>query len=296
MHLTDRMMLLALAALWGLNFSVIKLALADLPPLLLGALRFLLVAVPAVFMLPRPTAPWRHIAAYGGTMFALQFTLLFAGMAMGVGAGTASLLLQAQVFVTIALAVAFGRERPSARQGLGVVLGALGIGGLLLAAMASTPSAGLVLVLLAAASWGVANTLSRRMLVGQSALPLVAWGSLVSVLPVLLASLWLEGWGTCVRALTHSRAETWAAVAYIAYVSTLGGFAVWARQLRRYPAAAVAPFSMLVPVFGMTFSVAMLGEPLALPQLAASALVVAGVAISSLGGRRPASPARARPA
>lgn len=279
----DRWLLLGLTAVWGLNFSVIRVALVDIPPLLLGALRFALVAVPAVFLLPRPTAPWRHVAAYGLTMFALQFSLLFVGMSLGVGAGVASLLLQAQVFVTIALALWFGRERPSAHQLLGIALGTTGLAGLVLAAPGGTSVAGVALVLLAAAAWGVANTLSRRLLSGQAVIPLVAWGSLVSVVPVAALSLWLEGWPAWRSALAQARGPSWLAVAYIAYLSTLAGFAVWAAQLRRHPAAAVAPFTMLVPVFGLAFAAPMLGEPLTGLKLVAAALVLAGVAIAMWG-------------
>jgi O-acetylserine/cysteine efflux transporter len=280
-------MLILLALLWGLNFSAIKVALVDLPPLLLGALRFLLVALPAVWLLPRPTASWRHLAAYGAAMFAVQFSLLFAGMALGVGAGVASLLLQAQVFVTIALAMIYGREKPAPHQLLGIGLGALGLGGLVLAVGTTMPAMGLLLVLLAAVSWGVANTLSRRLLVGQAPLPLVAWGSLLSVPPVALCSLWFEGWDAWVVALANTKIEGWVALAYIAYVSTLAGFAIWAWMLRRYSASAVAPFTMLVPVFGLGFAVPMLGETVTGLKLAAAALVLAGVASVTWGHHIP---------
>lgn len=284
MRTVDRLLLVGLTLVWGLNFSVIKIALLDFPPLLLGTLRFALVALPAVALLPRPTAPWRHVAAYGLTMFALQFSLLFAGLALGVGAGVASLLAQVQVFATMGLALWFGRERPAPHQWLGVTLGAAGIGGLVLAAPAGASAAGIACVLLAGLSWGVANTVSRRLLPGQAVLPLVAWGSLASVPPVATASLMLEGWPAWQAAFTHAHAAGWWAVAYIAYLSTLAGFALWAAQLRRHPAAAVAPFTMLVPVFGLLFAVPLLGEALTPLKLAAAVLVLLGVAVTH-GGR-----------
>lgn len=59
MPLNDLFRALAVIVLWGLNFVVIKLGLDSLPPMLLGALRFTLAAVPAVFFIPRPRIPLR---------------------------------------------------------------------------------------------------------------------------------------------------------------------------------------------------------------------------------------------
>lgn len=279
----DRVALVGLMLAWGFNFTVIRIALVEIPPLLLGALRFTLVALPAVFLLPRPTAPWLHVAAFGVVMFALQFSLLFAGMALGVGAGLASLLLQAQVFVTIGLALVLGAERPSLAQWCGLLLGCAGLGLLALESREHASVAGLSCVLAAALSWGVANTLSRRLLSAQPVLGLVAWGSLFSVPPVAAVSLWREGWTAWCQVFTTAHAQSWWAVAFIAYVSTLGGFALWGWQMRRYPAIQVAPHTMLVPVFGLLFATVLLHERVSAAQWVAAALVLAGVGVASWG-------------
>lgn len=84
---------------WGVNF-VVKLGLHGILPMLLGALRFSLSALPAVFM-KRPQIPFRWLFAYGITISFGQFTLLFYGMSVGMPAGLASLVLQAQAFFTL---------------------------------------------------------------------------------------------------------------------------------------------------------------------------------------------------
>ena len=78
-HLPRSHFLLAIAvmAVWGSNFVVIKLALEHLPPLLLAALRFTCAFLPAVFFLKRPTVAWTNLAAYGVLIGAGQFGLLF---------------------------------------------------------------------------------------------------------------------------------------------------------------------------------------------------------------------------
>lgn len=80
--LSPRHLLLAIAimAVWGSNFVVIKLALAHLPPLLLAALRFTLVLIPAAFFLRRPAVSWGNLAAYGLLIGVGQFGVLFVAM------------------------------------------------------------------------------------------------------------------------------------------------------------------------------------------------------------------------
>ncbi|MDE1950970.1 MAG: EamA family transporter, partial [Burkholderiales bacterium] len=74
-----RHLLLALAvvAVWGSNFAVIKIALASLPPLLLATLRFLFAFFPAALFLRRPAVSWRALALYGVLIGAGQFGLLY---------------------------------------------------------------------------------------------------------------------------------------------------------------------------------------------------------------------------
>ncbi|MFE2308159.1 EamA family transporter, partial [Streptomyces sp. NPDC059411] len=88
------------------------------------------------------------------------------------------------------------------------------------------------------------------------------------------------------RALDWSGA---AVIGYVAWVSTVFGFGAWGYLLRRYAASAVAPFSLLVPVFGMSSAALVLGEGISGLRWVAAALLVGGVALTSLapGGAKP---------
>ncbi|WP_425117661.1 EamA family transporter, partial [Burkholderia anthina] len=97
----DLLLALVVIVAWGVNFVVIKLGLHGVPPMLLGALRFTLAAVPAVFLVPRPRIPWRMLLLYGATILLAQFVFLFTAMQVGMPAGLASLVLQAQAFFTL---------------------------------------------------------------------------------------------------------------------------------------------------------------------------------------------------
>jgi len=103
----DLLLALVVIVAWGLNFVVIRVGLNDLPPMLLGALRFALAAFPAVLLVRRPALPWRWLIAYGLTISLGQFVFLFQAMAHGMPAGLASLVLQSQALFTLFFAAAF---------------------------------------------------------------------------------------------------------------------------------------------------------------------------------------------
>src|SRR5438876_261426 len=113
---------MSVAVVWGINFVVIHVGLADFPPLLFVALRFTLVAFPAVFFLRRPAVPLHLVLGVGLFMCTGQFALLFVAMDQGLPAGLASLVLQMQVLFTIAFAVVLLGERPGRTQVAGALL------------------------------------------------------------------------------------------------------------------------------------------------------------------------------
>ena len=73
----DCLLAAAVAAVWGFNFVVIDWGMQGVPPLLFAALRFALVAFPAVLFLPRPEAPWRTVAGVGIFMSLGHFGFLY---------------------------------------------------------------------------------------------------------------------------------------------------------------------------------------------------------------------------
>jgi O-acetylserine/cysteine efflux transporter len=285
MKAKDLCLIVLLTAIWGLNFSIIKIALQDFPPLMLAALRFTLVAIPAIFFLPKPTVSWWLVATYAMLMFILQFSFLFAGISLGVPAGVASLMLQAQVFATILFALWFNNERPSRHGLIGALIGASGLAMLIVANRLNIALLGLLFVLIAATCWGAANVMSRKKLQHQAVLSLVCWGAMFSVLPIALASFFFEGWLSWQQAITSAQITSWLALAYIVYPTTLAGFAIWAVMLTRYPAASVAPFTMLVPIFGIFFASLMLNEAVNFIKIASGIVVIAGVAFTQFGHR-----------
>ena len=295
-HLSMRHILLALAvvAVWGTNFVVIRIGLDHLPPLLFAALRFLFVLLPAAFFIRRPPVSWGSLASYGVLIGFGQFGLIYIAMNGFISPGLASLVVQSQVFFTIGLAMAFSGEKIRPFQILALLMATLGIGIIIEHGDASATPFGLGLVLLAAISWAGGNHVAKAS-GATNLLAFVVWASLFSIPPLLLGSLLLEGWPAIRMAVADAGPEAWAAVLWQSVGNSMFGYAVWGWLLSRYPAATITPMAMLVPVFGMGASALLLGETLPAWKLSAAALVIGGLAINvvwPLAARLPGYPWR----
>ncbi len=281
---THALLALAVVAVWGTNFVIVKTALATMPPLLMASLRFVLAVLPAILFLPRPAVPWRELAAYGVLIGAGQFGLMFFAMDGLISPGLVSLVIQTQVFFTIALSMRLHHERLLPLQWLALALAATGLITIAVFADASATPTGLALVLTAAMCWAAGNLVAKRAS-GVNMLAYVVWGSLFSVPPLLLMSLLVEGPAAIGTALQAAGLGVWAAVLWQAVGNTLFGYAAWGWLLARHPAATITPMALLVPVFGLATAALWLAEPLPAWKLVAAALVIGGLALNLLGPR-----------
>lgn len=278
-------------ALWGINFVVIEVGLDHFPPLLFCSLRFLVAAVPAIFFVGPPRVSWRWILGVGLALGVAKFGLLFIGMHEGMPAGLSSLVLQVQAVFTALFAAVTLSERPGHRRLLGMAVALAGIAVAAVDEGTSGPLLGFVLVIAAAAFWGVSNVLTRKA-APPDPLNFMVWVSVVPVLPLLGLSLMFEGADPGLHALATLDWAGAGAIVYVAWGATVLGFGLWGFLLRTYDASAVAPFSLLVPVFGMSSAALVLGEGISPLRWLAAALLVGGVALTSLPSVRPRLPLR----
>ncbi|SOE08965.1 O-acetylserine/cysteine efflux transporter [Streptomyces sp. 2323.1] len=274
----------AVAAIWGLNFSVIKIGLESVDPLILAGIRFTLCALPAVFFLKRPQVPWRYIISYGLVFGVGLWGVVNLGIKAGLSSGIASLVLQFSAFLTILLGAVVFRESLSRFQYLGIAVALVGLFSITFVTDGTVTLVGVALVLFGAVSWSVANVILKKA-APKEMLAFLVWSSLFSPIPLFLLDLVVNGTKGFVE-LPHQIG--WAAVASIlfqAYPNTVLGYAVWNWLLREYPVSTVAPLSLLVPIFGVLGSVLIFNEPLPALKLVAGALIVAGLVIGLYGKR-----------
>jgi drug/metabolite transporter (DMT)-like permease len=287
----DRLLAVLATVLWGLNFLAVRIALNYFPPLFLAALRYLVLVVPVVLLVPRPDVPVRWLVGYGLGFGTAQFGLLFLAIEKGLPAGLSSVLVQAAAPFTVVLGVLLLGERPGRGQVGGMALAVAGT--CVIAADRAQAAAVLpvVLTFLAALGWAVGNICSR---LARPAQPLrfALWMSVIPPVPLLALSAAVEGPGADWAAVRHAAGpHGWhglLALAYIAVIGTVLGAWIWTSLLARHAAGVVAPYSLLIPVVGIGGAFVALGERPSAVALAGAAAVVGGVLV---GSRSPAATA-----
>ncbi len=296
---------LAVVVLWGLNFVAMKFALRDFTPFQLGAARYVFAVLPLIFLVRRPSLPWQWLLLYGLSQGVGQFGFLFSALQVGMTASLASVLMQTQVFFTAIFSYWLLREKPSRPLAWGLALAACAllcfgisvVGG---GALAAVTGLGLALNLCAAAMWAASNLLARR---AQTSAPtsaadsapasaprfdplgFVVWSSLVPVLPFCLMSYVFDAPSRSLQWL-QAPWTSWVAVAYLGWLATILAYALWTGLLTRHAANRVAPFSLGVPVVGLTTGMWVLGETISTWQWGGIAFVMAALACVLVFGRR----------
>ena len=281
----DAFLALLVVAIWGSNFTVARVVMETFPPLFMACLRFALVFFPLGFFLgwPRP-ASWRNVALYGVAIGVGQFGLIFIAMDGWISPGLASLVVQMQAFFTIGLSLWRGGERLRAYQLVAFAIALAGMAVIMAHNEKGATALGVLMCLGAALCWAIGNQASKE---AGPAHPIayVVWASLFATPALLLLSIALEGWPAIVRGLSHAGWGTWAIMLWQSLANTVFGFGCWAWLLSRYPAATVSPMSLLVPLFGFAASALWLGEPIQSWKIAATLLVLAGLAVNLFWGR-----------
>ncbi|WP_188990509.1 EamA family transporter [Saccharopolyspora thermophila] len=281
----DRSLAVLVAVLWGANFIALDFGLGHFPPFFFAGLRFA-VLLPLLFFVPRPQVPWQWLIGYGLFFGSLQFAFLFVAMHIGMPTGLASLVQQASAPFTVALGALLLRERISPVQVAGILTAVFGM---VLIGWHRAQSAALLPMLITvcgALSWALGNLCARKAN-PQNPLHLTLWIAIVPPLPMFALSAAFEGptagWDALATALDSPAG--WYALGGLAYTSllaTIVGSGLWTTLLGRYPASRVAPFSLLVPIVGITTAWLILGERPHPVELAAGAVVVTGVLLGSL--------------
>lgn len=276
-----------LCLIWGLQQVVLKLAAADVTPLMLIALRSGAAAV-LVWLLMRwrgeriDLALWRPGLAVG-TLFGVEFVLVGEGLRFTSASHMVVLLYTAPIFVALGLHWKLPAERLSRVQWVGIGLAFVGIvvtfagrGGAAADADWSRVLWGDLLALLAGAAWGATTVAVRLSRLASAPATLTLLYQLVGGFAVLIVAAGLLG-----QWRFNPTPIAWLGLFFQAVVVSFFSYLTWFWLLKRYLASRLGVFSFLTPLFGMLFGVWLLGEPLEASFVAGTVLVLAGVAVVS---------------
>ena len=293
----DYLSALAVVVIWGLNFIFMKFALRDFTPFQMGAARYVFAVFPLILFIKRPNLDAKWLLYYGLFQGVGQFGFLFVGLKLGMTAALASVLMQTQVFFTALISFFLLGEKPSRSLQIGLLLAATGLAYFAMNYIApqaintkATTLFGLIFCVLGASMWAASNIVVRKAqqsLKNDSSFDAVAflvWSSTVPILPFVALTLFFDAEATRWRWLAAPW-SSWISVAFLGWVATIIAYALWTGLLKRHPANRVAPFSLGVPVVGITAGMLVLGETITSWQWGGIAFVVAALLMVMFGPR-----------
>jgi O-acetylserine/cysteine efflux transporter len=284
----DICLAVAVAVIWGLGFVASRLALDELSPALMTAVRFAIAAVPCLFV-RRPNVPWTVLIAISSALFLGQFLAQSWAIAQGVPVGLASVIVQSQALFTVAFAAVAFREIPTGIQVAGIGVAAIGLL-MICGTVGFDFSVGAFAVLMISpVSFAIGNLLLRQAR-DVPMFDLFAWLCLIPPLPLLALAFAVDGPQATWRALWQMSLTGWASMIFIGAVSTCIAYWLWGRLLRDHTAAQVVPFALLVPFVGSAASSVVFGETFGPLRLAGMITVVGGIALMLLSKRSQALP------
>lgn len=284
MKLSHLLLAILITAIWGINFSVIKIGLSSVDPFILAGIRFALCALPALFFIKKPDVPWRYIIGYGLVFGIGLWGLVNLGIKAGLSAGIASLLLQFSAFFTILLGSVVFKESLTRYQIAGFALACTGLLSIVFITDGSVTFTGTLLVLAGAIAWSIANIIIKRSATKQIFAFLV-WSSAFSPLPLFLLDWLVNGSNGYTALVSHVDYRAVLSILFQVYPNTLFGYWVWNSLLKQYPISTVAPLSLLVPVFGILGSMAIFGEAISSLKILALLLIISGLVVGLYGYR-----------
>jgi O-acetylserine/cysteine efflux transporter len=272
----DLGLLLTMNVIWGLNLVACKLGVDEFLPILLTALRFTTLAVMLVPWLRLQSGQMRMLLQAALLTGPVTFALLFLGIARVEDISSVAIASQLGVPFSTLLSVWLLGEHIHWRRRLGIVLAFVGVAVISLDPHMFSSRLGLLLVAMASFS-GALGLIRIKQLRQVRPLELQAWISTSGVLLLLPLSLLLETgqWHAIRTASWHA----WAALAYTALMSSLVGHTAWYYLVGKYPVTGLAPITLLTPIFGVVFGVALLGDSLTGRMVVGGAITLLGVYI-----------------
>ena len=277
----DFISLLLVMLIWGINFVVVKVGVAEIPPFLLTSIRFILVGAFLVPFYPLPKGKIKEVAVLSLSLGVLHFGILFFGM-KGIDAATAAIAIQSQVAFSAILATIFLKENLGWVRIVGIGLAFLGI--IFLAGEPTLPDPFyLSMVLEAAFAFSFSMILVKKM--GRlDPLVMNGWVCLLAAPQLFILSLIFENnqW----QALNNATWLGYGALFYTVVFASIIAYSLWYSLVSRFPMSQVIPFTMLAPVIGVASGVIFLNEPLGWHKIIGGILTIIAIIAIEIWGKK----------
>lgn len=288
--MTPRQILLALVppACWGVGFTIAKPAVAQFPPLFMMLLVYGAIAAWLTLRDRAPIATSRaRMLLISSLAVTIQGALIFVGL-KGLPATTANLVLQIQVPMAVVLGWLVGGEMLGLRKSIGTLIALAGVAMVIGLPEEPPPLLPVALIIAGAFAWALGQVLARK-LGRDDGLRFLRANAIAAVPQLLLATILFEQ-GQLASLQTASPAQ-WAALLFVGVIGFYAAYAAWYSLLRQCRIDEVAPFVLLMPVFGIVSAFLVLGESIAPAQIAGGLVILAGLA--TVSGLAPAATVKA---
>ncbi|EKO5150280.1 EamA family transporter [Vibrio fluvialis] len=274
----DLLLIISVMAIWGFNFSMIKLGVSEMDPLLIAAARFFCATFPIIFFVRKPNVQWRYLMAYGLVFGTGIWGMASCSITFGLSSGMASVLLQTDVLTTVLVGVLLYKEVISARMAAGIVVSVVGLVVSIIYTNGNVTLAGVVFIMISAICWPLAGVIVRKSGT-RSAFAFNIWGMLFAPLPLVALSVGMNGWDVLSTTYQQWNSNAWISVLFQAYPTTVFGYWVWNKMVLKYPMSQLAPMTLLVSVFALLSGYAIYDEQLSLAQWVSCSTFLLGIGL-----------------
>ncbi|MCJ8324545.1 MAG: EamA family transporter [Rhizobiales bacterium] len=280
MPVKDFILAVSIMAIWGVNFSVIKLGMGTLDSFTLNGLRFLLCAFPLVFFVKKPDLAWKYIASYGLLFGVGVWGMVGLGIHFGASAGVTSLILQLSAFLVVLTGAVIFKEKLNIGQYIGLGLALIGL--LLIASVADGRATllGMGMVMFAALALSSTIIMFKYLKVKQM-FGLLVWSSLFSPIPLFAMAYFVNGMDVFTNLWVNLTPIAIFSLLFQAYPTTLLGRLIFNNMIVKYPMNITMLISFLVPIFGLLGSYIIFDEQIGLVKIISCSLIIIGLAVST---------------
>jgi O-acetylserine/cysteine efflux transporter len=261
--------------LWGPIYTLCKPALSWFPTLMLVAMVYCIVAVLFTPFVPRPKTGRMTLflmAFFGGT---LQTSMVFVALKL-LPASTAILVMQLQLPVAVIASWFMGRDKPSLKNSLGSLVCLVGVTVVVGRPEATDAWLGILAMTIGVVSWSVVQAMAP-VIARDQGITLYTAMARYAAPQMIVASLLFESGH--LQVIETVPGIAWAAVIGIALFGFALPYTIWYWLLMRHRVDELAPFLLLMPVFGVIVAAYKLHEPLPPSLILGGAVILAGLGV-----------------